>query len=276
MRRGRMVLIAWLLTVPCDGSGQDLGPLFLCGGGIEDPRLVAKFVELAGGHTSRLVMIPTASADHNQARPEARDQLVQFLAQHGAGEVTVLHTRDRSVASSDEFLQPLREATGVWFWGGRPARLVAAYSGTELVRELHRLRERGGVVAGTSAGTLIHPSAVLRGDPDSADLYSLAEGFGFLDGIALDVHILERNRLFSMLDFLEDHPELSGVGIDEDTAIIVHDDWFEVFGNSYVVVYGVAGRPEPFTLLSEGDAFELKAWMVRGNCGEWSSGCIER
>ncbi len=276
MRKSGFVVCAVIaLSHPAEAQEPGPGYLFLGGGGIEDPALIARFVELAGGPEGRIVIIPTASADDNQARPEAHDSLIDFLARHGAGHVEVLHTRDRAEAGSRAFLEPLRQATGVWFWGGRAARLADAYVGTELVDELHRLHARGGVIGGTSAGASIQPDLLLRGDPENTDLLSPARGFGFLSNVALDVHFLERNRVFVMAEFLEQRSGMRGLGIDEDTAIIVHDGSLEVFGTSYVVVYGIEGRGDPYTFLSHGDRLDLSAWKILGNCGAWSAGCIE-
>ena len=62
-------------------------------------------------------------------------------------------------------------------------------------------------------------------------------GFGFIKNIAIDQHLLARNRHFDMFDILEKRPELLGIGIDEGTAIVVQGDTFEVIGKSYVVVF---------------------------------------
>ena len=63
------------------------------------------------------------------------------------------------------------------------------------------------------------------------------EGFGFLKNTAIDQHVLVRNRQFDMFDILKHRPELLGIGIDENTAIIVHGNQFEVTGKSYVLIY---------------------------------------
>lgn len=63
------------------------------------------------------------------------------------------------------------------------------------------------------------------------------DGFGFLKNVAIDQHVLARNRQFDMFEILRNRPELLGIGIDESTAIIVKGDIFEVVGKSYVVVY---------------------------------------
>ncbi|MBA7578460.1 hypothetical protein ES708_20325 [subsurface metagenome] len=63
------------------------------------------------------------------------------------------------------------------------------------------------------------------------------EGFGFIKDIAIDQHVLARNRHFDMFEILKNQPNLLGIGIDENTAIIVKGNSFEVIGKSYVIIY---------------------------------------
>ncbi|MCK7540506.1 MAG: hypothetical protein MZV63_61245 [Marinilabiliales bacterium] len=63
------------------------------------------------------------------------------------------------------------------------------------------------------------------------------EGFGYISNIAIDQHVLARNRQFDMYGILREHPELLGIGIDENTAVVVQRDTMEVIGASYVLVY---------------------------------------
>jgi cyanophycinase len=96
------------------------------------------------------------------------------------------------------------------------------------------------------------------------------EGFGFLKNVAIDQHVLARNRQFDMFDILKNRPELLGIGIDENTAIIVHGNQFKVIGESYVIVYDgtfwsregsdLKNLPEKtklFYFLHSGDEYDL-------------------
>jgi cyanophycinase len=96
------------------------------------------------------------------------------------------------------------------------------------------------------------------------------EGFGFLKNVAIDQHVLARNRQFDMFDILKNRPELLGIGIDENTAIIVHGNQFKVIGESYVIVYDgtfwsgegsdLKSLPEKsklFYFLRKGDEYDL-------------------
>jgi cyanophycinase len=119
------------------------------------------FLELAGGKDAEIVVIPTANETVT-----AEDRVVGALLALGAKRVVQLHTRDRVVADTEEFVAPLRAARGVWLSGGRQWRLADAYLNTRTLREMVVLLERGGVVGGSSAGATIQGSYMVRGAPE--------------------------------------------------------------------------------------------------------------
>jgi cyanophycinase len=269
----------FLALLPILGSQETLGPtkgsLLLAGGSAKDPAIFRRFIELAGGPDATIIVIPTASNDVDPQQ-ESYQRFTNLFKNHGAENVSVLHTRDRDIADSERFIAPLEKADGVWFWGGRAARLADAYLETRIIPALERVLQRGGVIGGTSSGTLIQTELLLHGDSENTDLIlgDHQQGFGFLQGVAVSTHFLARNRILRFLKFLETVPELMGIGIDNNTAIEVHGNQLQVIGQSYVVVYGIIGREEPFTLLSAGDRLDLKRRVLVGDCVGWSSGCV--
>ncbi len=104
---------------------------------------------------------------------------------------------------------------------------------------LWKVLDRNGVIGGSSAGATIQGSFLARGDTKNNQIMmgDHQEGFGFIKNVAIDQHVLARNRQFDMFDILRNRPELLGIGIDEGTAIIVRGNQFEVMGKSYVLVY---------------------------------------
>jgi cyanophycinase len=137
------------------------------------------------------------------------------------------------------FIKPISEARGVWFLGGRQWRLVDAYAGTKTFEAFNKLLERGGVIGGSSAGASIQADFLVRGDTktNTVMMGDHQEGFGFLKNVAIDQHLLAMNRQFDIFEILDAHPELLGIGLDENTAIIVSGNSFEVMGKSYVAIY---------------------------------------
>jgi cyanophycinase len=240
-------------------GGAARGALVLVGGAMRDPTILERFIELAGGQDAPIVVIPTAGGAerYNRDYPGLRR-----FREAGATDLTVLHTTDRGEADSAAFVEPLRRARGVWFSGGRQWRLADAYLDTRVHRELDAVLERGGVIGGSSAGATILGSYLVRGDTATNTIMmgDHVEGFGYLRETAIDQHLLRRNRQFDLIEVVEANPSLLGLGRDEDTAIVVEGDEFEVIGQSYVAIYDhrrlldSGGR---FYFLGAGDRYDL-------------------
>ena len=256
-------LLALLLLVPAAAtaqSGPAHGSLVIVGGNMHDQAIVERFLDLAGGKDAPIVVIPTAEGAASYDRYWSG---LRPFKQAGATHLTVLHTTDRQVADSEAFVTPLTSARGVWFGGGRQWRLADAYLNTRTQREIEAVLERGGVVGGSSAGATIIGSFMVRGDTKGNEIMmgDHQVAFGLLKGVAIDQHLLRRNREFDLIDVIEAHPDLLGIGIDENTAIVVQGNRFEVMGQGYVAIYDhqkmldSGGR---FYFLAPGDRYDLE------------------
>jgi cyanophycinase len=247
-----------------DLSAQEIGPangsLVVAGGGVKDVAIFERFLDLAGGHDVPIVVIPTAGGR------ESYDQNWRGLLSFkrvGATDLTVLNTYDREVADTDEFAAPITKAGGVWFSGGRQWRLADSYLNTKVHQALWELLNRGGAIGGTSAGATIQGSYLARGDTktNTVMMGDHEEGLAFLKNVAVDQHLLKRNRHFDLIEIIRARPDLLGIGLDEDTAIVVRGDRFEVIGQSYVAIYDHNRSIDSggqFYLLAPGDRFDLK------------------
>jgi cyanophycinase len=240
--------------------GPAHGTLFIGGGHLAES-LMRDFVKLAGGPETTIIVIPTATEGDHFGHDSKQ---VQLLRDAGAEHLKVLHTRDRHVADSESFVEPLEKAHAVWISGGRQWRLVDAYLGTRTEAALRGVLDRGGVIGGSSAGASIQASFLVRGDPRGNRIVispDYQEGFGFLRHTAIDQHVLVRGREGDLLKVIERHPKLLGIGIDENTAVVVHGDHLRVIGSSRVAIYNAAmnSDDEPYLLLSPGDAFDLRS-----------------
>jgi len=229
------------------------------GGALRDAAIWERFVELAGGTDAPIVVIPTAGGgdEYDRFYPG-----LAGLRAAGATNLIVLHTNDPAVANTDEFVAPLLDAQGVWFPGGRQWRLADAYLDTKVYDALWQVLERGGVIGGSSAGASIQGSYLVRGDTrDNTTMMGDHEvGFGFLKGVGIDQHLLRRNRQFDMIEVIKARPDLLGIGLDENTAIVVRGDQFEVMGQGYVAIYDAETQIDTgglFYLLAPGDRFNL-------------------
>lgn len=278
----KKLLLAGLLTfiaVTTFAQSQTVGPekgaLMIVGGGNMGPDLWNRFVELAGGPAAaNIVIIPTAGDDSSaMAAPREKERLLSM----GVKTVTVLHTRDPKVANQQSFVAPLKQATGIWFVGGRHWRLADSYLNTLAHQEFKAVLARGGVIGGTSAGATIQGSFMVRGDTkgNSIMIGDHTQGLDFIHNVTIDQHVLRRNRQFDLIEVIKTHPELLGIGIDESTAIVVQGDTFEVIGASFVGIYeagqiasnakfpsGQNSTGGPFYFLGKGQKFDLRARKV--------------
>jgi cyanophycinase len=257
------VLATLALAAATSAIAAEVGPtngsLVVAGGGVTDLAIYERFVSLAGGPEAPIVVIPTAGTGESYSDFWPG---LQRLRDAGATHIKVLHTRDRQKADREDFVAPLQQARGVWFSGGRQWRLVDAYLGTRTLTEIRAVLERGGVVGGSSAGATIQGSYLVRGDSSTNTIMmgDHTEGFGFLANVAIDQHLLRRNRHFDLVEVIEAHPELLGIGLDENTAIVVRGDTFEVIGSGYIAIYDstkVAGDHMKFYFLAPGDRYDL-------------------
>jgi cyanophycinase len=207
------------------------GSLVIVGGGGMPPGLMQKFVQLAGGPDARIVYVPCAEEDDMSSDT----RLVEVWKQMGAKSALLLHTKDRRVADQDPmFLDPLKDATGIWFGGGRQWNLADSYYGTQAHRLMKQVLDRGGVIGGSSAGASIQGNYLARATPIE-NVRIMAPGYergglGFLSGVAIDQHFTERRRQKDLMSLVDTYPQMLGIGIDESTAILVKESQAEVIG----------------------------------------------
>jgi cyanophycinase len=221
------------------------GALILAGGGVNAPDMIRRFIDLAGGPNAPIVVIPTASdTAHLRVTPERTAALRARIGElFQTNDVAVLHTRDRTVADSEEFVKPLQRARGVWILGGETDWLLDAYAGTRTEREIKALFTRGGVVGGTSAGAIVLTSI----------------GFGLLPGVLVWPHWSEHHAEEQLVKATMRRGDVVGIGIDEATAIVVQGSAFEVLGEGHVGI--VDGKThvdgKRWYLLQRGDQVKL-------------------
>jgi cyanophycinase len=185
----------------------------------------------------------------------------QAFRRLGAREVQALDIRTRGDANGEEATSAVERATGVFFTGGNQLRITRLIGGTRLDTALHRRREEGLIIAGTSAGAAMMSSVMIVGSAPTmtlrAGVVELGSGLGFLPGVLIDQHFEQRGRNRRLLAAIALHPHELGLGIDEDTAVVVRDHGFEVFGSGSVTVIDAGGLTH--TNLGEVERHELLA-----------------
>jgi cyanophycinase len=200
-----------------------------------DDAILERFVSLAGGASARIVVIATASEC-----PELREKEYAGVFQRfGVAEVTALRLEARERSNSDEAVAIVERATGVFFTGGDQLRITTVLGGSKVDSVLHQRLAQGLVLAGTSAGAAMMSSTMILGGKDAAVTTSSVRtgpGMEFLPGVLIDMHFAERGRLNRLLSAVAMFPHELGLGIDENTAILVEGNRFEVLGAGSVTV----------------------------------------
>jgi cyanophycinase len=257
-------------------SGPANGTLIVIGGG-NVGSIMDEFMKYAGGEDANIVVIPTAMDDDYLKRESALKDIKSDFESKGFKNVTILHTRDTAEANKDAFIEPIKNASGIFFTGGRQWRIADGFLNTKAHNEMFNLLDRGGVIAGSSAGATIQGSYLARGDSETNQIMmgDHEVGLGFITNVAIDQHVIARNRQFDMFDILKNRPELLGLSIDESTAIIVKGNEFEVVGESYVIIYDgtfwsregselkhLPAKDQLFYYLQSGDRYNLRKRKV--------------
>jgi cyanophycinase len=232
-----------------------IGGHLLVIGGAEDKynerRILKKFLELAGGDNAEVLIVPVASDF-----PEfAADVYTQAFRNLGVRNPRVLRATSRQDVAQADAEKLLDGVTGIFMTGGDQMRLVSVLGGTKIAEKMRRMvRETGIVMAGTSAGAAaMSTSMIVRGEATShphKNAVKLSPGLGFLKNIIIDQHFTERGRISRLITAVSYNPYNLGIGIDENTAIILNGNGvLEVFGEGSTTI--VDGSQITFNEISE-------------------------
>ncbi len=213
------------------------GTLVIIGGGEDrtgDRVVLSRVAELSGGADARIVVLGTATTVPDDVGPmyeKAFDGV-------GVGDVRFLPCATREEANSPRTVEAIEHATGVFFTGGDQGRIAAVFGGSDADTALHTAWERGAVVAGTSAGAAMMSTTMILGGGEQIPTNNVrtGPGLGFVSGIVVDMHFAERGRIARLLAVVAMFPHELGLGIDEDTAVVVSGTRFEVIGAGSVTV----------------------------------------
>ena len=280
MKKAWPLVILLLAGLVSPGYSGTKGYLFVIGGGDRPESMMRRFVDLAGRFGSgKIIVFPMASSEP----VETGASLVAEFNSLGARQVeSYILTREQALA--EESVRILDDAGGVFFSGGDQSRQMAVLRGTPVHRALLELYQKGCVMAGTSAGAAVMSEVMITGEERrkaeeghefetlEADNIVTVEGLGFIRTAIIDQHFVTRKRHNRLISLVAERPQLLGIGVDEETAIIVGpDEKFEVVGNRNVVVYdashasvtiapskAIGFRGMVMHVLVAGDRFDLK------------------
>lgn len=196
-------------------------------GGAEDrigrSVVLKRFVKLAGGQRSRIVLIPTASGYAEEVSEAYRDVFTRLRG----GDLSIVHPVTRRDADSAEMVAALDAATGVFLTGGSQVKLAQNVVGTPVGDAVVRAYERGAVIAGTSAGASIMSRFMIslgeEGLTPRQRTSQMSAGLDLMPDVIIDQHFEQRGRYGRLMSMVAASPNLLGMGIDENTAAEIRD-----------------------------------------------------
>ena len=200
-------------------------------------------------HGGKLVLATVASH-----QPEGYfDEYEKAFADLDTGELVELYVEDRTRAGDRDKLQVIDDAAGIFFSGGDQLRITSQIGDTGIEAKVRALYERGGLIAGTSAGAAAMSDTMLvkgtSGETHRIGDLHMAPGLGLIRDVIIDQHFAERGRFGRLLGAVAHNPRVLGIGIDEDTAAVVHDGHLKVIGSG--AVYIVDGEHVSHSNLAE-------------------------
>ena len=236
-------------------SSQSTKNAILVIGGAEDKvhgkEILQTFFQRSGGTDALIGIIPCASREPVLMG----ERYYRLFSDMGAKEIKVIDVRDRSGADDSGYRDFIENCTGMFLTGGDQLRLCGLLADTPLMdRIVSRAQKREISLAGTSAGAAVMGHHMISGgssaeSPNHA-LVDMARGLNIIPGVLIDQHFYNRNRLARLLSAVAGHPELLGIGIDEDTcAIFESDGLIRVIGKGTVTI--VDGREMSYSNQAE-------------------------
>jgi cyanophycinase len=215
-----------------------------------DPKILQEVAKEATRKKGGLIIVTVAT----QLPEEISQEYTEIFKKLGVKKIDVLDIREREQAKEPEYIQRLDEAAVVFFSGGDQLRLTSQIGDSLVFQRMREMFEKGYTLVGTSAGAAAMSETMLIGGPSdkSSEIstLSMAPGLGLIKDIVFDTHFAERGRMGRLLGVVAQNPRNLGIGIDEDTAIVVEgEEQFRVIGSGGV--YVVDGADVSYSSLSE-------------------------
>lgn len=200
--------------------------------------ILRRIVEEAGGIDARIEIITTAST----IPFEVGNNYLNAFGKIGCANINVMHIQKREEALHKDCIKRINECNGVMFSGGNQMRLASIFKGTEFLETIiHRYRKEKFVIAGTSAGAMAMSSTMIyQGNATRAHLkgeVKTTRGLGFMDNVIFDSHFEKRGRFGRLAQVVAANPQCIGVGLGEDTGMIItQGNHMEAIGSGLVMI----------------------------------------
>ena len=201
--------------------------------------ILSHIVKESGGQDARIVVIPTAS----QIPVEVGDNYLDAFAKLGCRNVEVLNIRTREQAESASTMKTVREANCLMFSGGDQSR-ISEIIGDTIMHQLIQKRfiDERIVIAGTSAGAMAMSNHMIAGGSSSEAMRKgavlMSKGLALVPGLIIDSHFIARGRFGRLAEAVATFPHLIGVGLAENTGLIIRDiNEFKVIGSGMIIIF---------------------------------------
>ncbi|MFN7141390.1 MAG: cyanophycinase, partial [Limisphaerales bacterium] len=253
------VALAFVLNLFAESPARPARNLIVVGGGKVSDEMRKELLTLAGVEKPHVLIIPQAAREENFA-DRGRDNAEAFRRVGAAG------TSILDLSDPKEALESIKRADAFWMPGGVQRQLMQALDDAGVADAIRARVAAGTPVGGSSAGAAIMSEVMLsssrRDEGTGAPIPVIGRGLGFWSEVIVDQHFTQRSRLDRLKAALTKHPELLGVGIDEDTAVVFDGKRFRVMGDHAVTVLQVKNpdSAEPVfhsLVLQPGDTYDI-------------------
>jgi len=255
--RGLLVVIIFAFATTVFGQQR----LLVIGGGKRPPEAIRRFVEWSGGEKARLLVITWATS-----QPEASfESFSKDLSAYKTASIEASQTSPLDAEKRTKFVTQLKDATGVYFTGGDQNRIMDVLKDEELLKMLRDKYAEGTPFGGTSAGAAVMSDPMMTGDADLKILdgtkVGVRTGLGLIPNVIFDQHFLVRQRHNRLFGLILVNPAMLGIGIDEDTSVLIEDNRkLQVVGATQVMFVNAKNKDGSLIVnfLKAGESFDLK------------------
>lgn len=234
----------FILCFSLANAQKPKGKLFIIGGGNRSDQLMQHVVDLAQfKKTDYIVVLPMSSEEPDSAYIYFRDQFQKLVPNP-----IVMLNFDKTTVQNPKLNDSLQKAKLIFISGGDQTRFMNVVANTPVFNSIHKAFQNGSIIAGTSAGAAVMSEKMITGNQKLEKEYSgtfdnirfdnleTTPGLGLVTTAIIDQHFLRRSRYNRLISAMVEFPHLTGIGIDESTAIIVDDNTISVVGESEVIV----------------------------------------
>ena len=228
--------------------------------------ILRTIADQVGSKDARIEVVTTASSIPD----EVGENYLSAFSKIGILNVGHIKVRNREDAINEEFLERVRTCKAIMFSGGNQLRLTAIFGGTPFLDILHDryMNEENFVIAGTSAGAMAMSNTMIyQGNATNAHLkgeVKMTTGLAFMKDVIIDSHFNKRGRFPRLAQAVAANPTAIGIGLGEDTGVLVRDGHLlEAIGSgSVIIIDGKNIRHNNIADIDEGSPVSVEGLLV--------------